>query len=146
VIAAVRPKQAINAFFRTFRMALSICETTWVLPLMSRRDIWHPHAMGQIMLLSRVTSHDLSLVSVPLVDRLALFWGGCRLDLRCEVPGSCETVVSIVLIGPVGSPPPFPRPSSSLSGCGEALLSHPESGEALHSLPKSGEAPLSPVE
>jgi len=127
-------------------VAVSICETIWGLPLMSRREIWHPHVMGQIMLLSRVTSHELSLVSVPLVDRLALCKGGSRLDLTCKVPGSCGTVVSIVLIGPVGSPPPFPRPSSSLPGCGEALLSHPESGEALHSLPKSGEAPLSPGE
>jgi len=127
-----------------FRVALSICETTWVLPPMSRRELRHPHVMGQIILLSRVTSHELSFVSVPLVDP---FWGGgSRLDLVYEVPGSCGTVVSIVWLGPVGSPPPFPRPFSSLPGCGEALLSYSDSGEALHHLPDSVEAPLSPVE
>jgi len=81
---------------------------------------------------------------------LFLFWpffgGGSRLDLAYGVPGSCGTVVSIVLIGPVGSPPPFPRPSSSLPGCGEVLLSRSESGEALRLLPESVAAPLSPVE
>ena len=65
VIAAVRPKVAINLFFRIFRVALSICETTWVFPLMSSREFRHPHVMGQVMLLSRVASHELSLVSVP---------------------------------------------------------------------------------
>jgi len=35
--------------------------------------------MGQIMLLSRVTSHELSIVSVPLVDRLAPLGGGFSL-------------------------------------------------------------------
>jgi hypothetical protein len=34
---------------------------------MSRKELRHPHVMGQIMLLSRVTSHELSIVSVPLV-------------------------------------------------------------------------------
>ena len=76
MIAAVRPKQAISSFFRMSRVALSICETTWGLPLMSRRELRHPHVMGQIMLLSRVTSHELSFMSVSL---LALFWGGFSL-------------------------------------------------------------------
>ena len=94
-------------------MALSICETTQVFPLMSRREFQHPHVMGQIMLLSRVASHELSIVSVPLVDRLTLFGGGFSLGV---VPGSCGTVVLIVLIGPAGSPPPSSRPSLSLPG------------------------------
>jgi len=32
---------------------------------MSSREFRHPHVMGQVMLLSRVASHELSLVSVP---------------------------------------------------------------------------------
>ena len=68
------------------------------------------------------------------------------MDLAYEVPGSCGTVVLIVLVGPVGSPPSFPRPFSSLPGCEEALLSYSDSGKALLYLPDSVEAPLSPVE
>jgi len=79
VIAAVRPKQVIISFFKMLRVALSICETTWGLLLMSRRELRHPHVMGQIILLSRVISHELSFMSVPLVDRLALFGGGFSL-------------------------------------------------------------------
>ena len=45
---------------------------------MSKRELWHPHVMGQIMLLSLVTSHELSMV-IPLVGRLALFGGGLSL-------------------------------------------------------------------
>ena len=41
---------------------------------MSRRELWHPHAMGQIILLSLVASHSVSVV-IPLVGRLALLGG-----------------------------------------------------------------------
>ena len=68
------------------------------------------------------------------------------MDLTCIVPGSCGAVVSIVLVGPVGSLPPVPRPFSSLSGCGAALLSSSAPGKAFHCLPDPVEAPLSPVE
>ena len=96
MIAAVRLKQAISSFFKMLRVALSICKTTRVLPLMSRRELRHPHVMGQIILLSRVISHELSFMSVPLVDSRPFLGGGSRLDLAYEVPGSCGAVVSIV--------------------------------------------------
>jgi len=38
-------------------------------------EFQHPHVMGQIMLRSHVASHALSIVSVPLVDRLTLLGG-----------------------------------------------------------------------
>jgi len=41
---------------------------------MSKRELWHLHVMGQIMLLSLVTSHELSM-SISLVGRLALLGG-----------------------------------------------------------------------
>jgi len=41
----------------------------------------HPHVMWQIMLLSRVTSLELS-VSIPLVGRRTLFWGGFSLGFN----------------------------------------------------------------
>jgi len=82
VIATVRPNLAINSFFRIFWVALSICETTRVFPLMSRREFRHPHVMGKIMSLSRVASHELSFVPVPLVGRLTLFGGGFSLGFN----------------------------------------------------------------
>ena len=71
---------------------------------------------------------------------------GSRLDLAYEVPGKFGTVVLIVLIGLVSSPPAFPCPSSVLLGCGEALLSCSYSGGALLYFPDPVEAPLYPVE
>jgi len=52
-----------------------IPETTQVFSLMSKRELWHLHLIGQILLLSLVTSHELSM-SISLVGCLALF-GGC---------------------------------------------------------------------
>jgi len=71
--------------------------------------LWHLHVMGQIMLLSLVTSHELSM-SIPLVGRLTLFGGGSRCDLACVVPGSSGHVASIFLVGSAGFPSPFLRP------------------------------------
>jgi len=45
---------------------------------MSKRELWHLHVMGQIMLLSLITSHKLSVV-IPLVGCLVLFGGGLSL-------------------------------------------------------------------
>ena len=41
---------------------------------MSRRELWHPQVVGQIILLSLVASHSVSVV-IPLVGRLALLGG-----------------------------------------------------------------------
>jgi len=61
-------------------------------------------------------------------------WGGVsRLDLTCEVPSLCGTVVSIVLIGPVGSPSPFSPPSLSLLGRGRLFSPSPSRGRHLSS-------------
>jgi len=46
---------------------------------MSKRELRHLHVMGQIMLLSLVTSHELSMF-VLLVGRLTLFGGGFSLE------------------------------------------------------------------
>jgi len=47
--------------------------------MMSKREFRHPQVMGQIMLLSRVASHELSTASALLVGRLTLLEGGCSL-------------------------------------------------------------------
>jgi len=86
--------------------ALSMCETTRVFPRMSRRDFRHPQVIGQIILLSRVASHELSTSSDPLVGLLALFEGGfsvwpsmrssvweCRTDLF--VLSTCSSLSSL---------------------------------------------------
>jgi len=78
VIADVRPKIAISSFFLILRVDRRIWETTRVFSLMSRRELWHLHVIGQIMLLSLVTSHELS-ISIPLAGRLTLFGGGLSL-------------------------------------------------------------------
>ena len=79
VIAAVRPKHAISSFSSIFRVARSICATTRVFSMMSKREFWHPQIIEQIMLLSRVASHELSTASAPLVGCLHFFGGGCSL-------------------------------------------------------------------
>ena len=79
VIAAVRPKHAIRLFASIFSVAQSICETTRVFSMMSKREFRHPQVMGQIMLLSRVASHELSTASALLVGRLTLLEGCCLL-------------------------------------------------------------------
>ena len=117
VIAAVRPKIAINSFFQILRVDQRICETTRVFSLMSKRELRQLHVMGQIMLLSFVTSHELSM-SVPLVGRLTLFGEASRWCLACVVPGSCGPVASIFLVGPAGFPSPFLRPFLFLPGGG----------------------------
>ena len=82
VIATVRPNIAINSFFQILRGNFT-CRSEdlryypGLIPNV-QEGVWHPHVMGQIMLLSLVTSHELSIV-VPLVGRLALFGGGLSL-------------------------------------------------------------------
>jgi len=78
-VIAVRPKHAISSFSSIFRVAQSICETTRVFSMMSKREFWHPQMIGQIMLSSRVASHELSTASAPLVGCLTLLEGGCSL-------------------------------------------------------------------
>ena len=58
-----------------FCVAQSICETTRVFSMMSKREFWHPQVIGQIMLLSRVASHEISTASAPLVGCLILLEG-----------------------------------------------------------------------
>ena len=53
-------------------------ETTLVFVLMSIRELWQPHVVGQIMLLFLVTSHELSC-SIALAGRRTLFWRGSSL-------------------------------------------------------------------
>ena len=79
VIAAVFPKHAISSFSSIFRVALSTCETTRVCSMMSTREFQHPQVMGQIMLLSRVASHELCTASAPLVGSPTLLEGGFSL-------------------------------------------------------------------
>jgi len=167
-------------------VALSVCETTCVLPLMSRRELRHPHAMGQIielrhphamgqiMLLSLVTSHELSLVSVPLVDRLALFWGGFSLgsnirssrlvwdrridcfDRSCRLPSSLPPSLLLcswvwegsflpTRVGGGSSPPPRVSGGSSFPLRG-MLLVPPMSGWSLIASPFGVGTPLPPGE
>jgi len=73
IIAVVRSNLAIKTFSRIFGVVRSICEITRIFPIMSRREMQDPHVIGQVMLLSRVTSHELSIVSVPLVPQVRIF-------------------------------------------------------------------------
>jgi len=110
VIAAIRPKHAISSFSSIFRVALSICETTLVFSMMSKREFWHPQVIGQIMLLSSVASHELSTASVPLVGCLTLLEGGCSLlsSMRSSllVWERRSVCLAPLLLLPVHLPPP----------------------------------------
>ena len=109
----------LSSFSSIFRVAQSICETTRVFSMMSKREFWHPQVIGQIMLLSRVSSHKLSTASAPLVGRLTLLEGGCSLLSACAVPCSCGSVVSERWYYLPGPPPPSSSPSPSpLTGGG----------------------------
>ena len=77
VIADV-PKMAIGSFFQILSVDRRIWETTLVFLLMSNKDLWQPHVMGQIMLLSLVTAHELSW-SIPLAGHRTLFGRGLSL-------------------------------------------------------------------
>jgi len=93
----------------------SICETTWVFSIMSKREFRHPRLMGEIMLLSRVASHELSIVSTLLVGRLALLEGGFSRgsNIRSSWLVWGRRVGSLVL---PACPPSSFFPSSSLRG------------------------------
>ena len=59
-MADVRPKTAMSSCFWILRVDLRMLETTLVFVLMSIRELWQPHEVGQIMLLFLVTAHELS--------------------------------------------------------------------------------------
>ena len=116
-------------------MAQSICDTTRVFSLMSRMELRHPHVMGQIMLLSRVTSHELS-VSIPgggfslgssmrssrlvWARRVDFFDRSCWLSSSLLCP-SLSWLSSSLL-----------RPSLSLPGWGGVLSLLPENSDQFH--------------
>ena len=97
---------------------------------MSNRELWHPQVMGQIMLLSLVTAHDLS-ISIPLAGRRTLLGEVYHCGLACVVPGSCEFVVSIFLVGSADYPFPFLRSFLCPPGWGGAHFHLLESRDDL---------------
>jgi len=86
VIAAVRPNIAINSFFQVLRVDRRIWDTTRGFSLMSRRELWHLHAMGQIMLLSSccfLLSLDMICLCLFLWWAVWPFLGEASLNVIC---------------------------------------------------------------
>jgi len=86
VIAAVRPNIAINSFFQVLRADRRIWDTTRGFSLMSRRELWHLHAMGQIMLLSSccfLLSFDMNCLC------LFLWWAAWPFLGEASLNGIC---------------------------------------------------------